>query len=77
MTAILGQPDRSTVEGMRDHALLSFLYNSGARIQEALAPVPRSNPIRKPELRASDRQGPTGTYLPALAGNRDVAEETA
>ncbi|MFK5047617.1 tyrosine-type recombinase/integrase, partial [Klebsiella pneumoniae] len=34
--AILAQPDRSTVAGMRDHALLSFLYNSGARIQEAL-----------------------------------------
>lgn len=34
--AILAQPDRSTLEGMRDHALLSFLYNSGARIQEAL-----------------------------------------
>jgi len=34
--AILAKPDRSTLEGMRDHALLSFLYNSGARIQEAL-----------------------------------------
>lgn len=34
--AILAQPDRSTLEGMRDHVLLSFLYNSGARIQEAL-----------------------------------------
>ncbi|WP_018857985.1 site-specific integrase [Rhizobium sp. 42MFCr.1] len=36
VTAILAQPDRSTLEGMRDHALLSLLYNSGARIQEAL-----------------------------------------
>ena len=34
--AILAQPDRSTLEGQRDHALLSFLYNTGARIQEAL-----------------------------------------
>lgn len=34
--AILAQPDRSTIEGQRDHALLSFLYNTGARIQEAL-----------------------------------------
>src|SRR3984893_7182961 len=34
--AILAQPDRSTLEGLRDHVLLSFLYNSGARIQEAL-----------------------------------------
>jgi site-specific recombinase XerD len=34
--AILAQPDRSTLGGQRDHALLSFLYNTGARIQEAL-----------------------------------------
>jgi site-specific recombinase XerD len=34
--AILAQPDRSTTEGPRDHALFSFLYNTGARIQEAL-----------------------------------------
>lgn len=40
--AILSQPDRSTLEGMRDHALLSFLYNSGARIQEALELCPEA-----------------------------------
>jgi site-specific recombinase XerD len=42
VTAILAQPDRSTLEGMRDHALLSFLYNSGARIQEALDLCPEA-----------------------------------
>lgn len=31
MDALLGQPDRRTSLGMRDHALLLFLYNSGAR----------------------------------------------
>lgn len=40
--AILAQPDRSTLEGLRDHALLSFLYNSGARIQEALELTPEA-----------------------------------
>jgi len=40
--AILAQPDRSTVEGQRDHALLSFLYNTGARIQEALDVCPQA-----------------------------------
>ena len=38
--AILGQPDRKCLEGQRDHALLSFLYNTGARIQEALDVCP-------------------------------------
>lgn len=42
VAAILAQPDRSTPEGMRDHALLSFLYNSGARIQEALDLCPEA-----------------------------------
>jgi site-specific recombinase XerD len=40
VTAILRQPDRSTPEGQRDHALLAFLYNTGARIQEALSVTP-------------------------------------
>jgi site-specific recombinase XerD len=34
--AILRQPDQRTVEGQRDHALLALLYNSSARVQEAL-----------------------------------------
>jgi site-specific recombinase XerD len=38
--AILDQPDRKSPEGQRDHALLSFLYNTGARIQEALDVCP-------------------------------------
>lgn len=38
--AILAQPDRASLEGQRDHALLSFLYNTGARIQEALDVCP-------------------------------------
>jgi site-specific recombinase XerD len=39
--AILAQPDRQRLEGQRDHALLAFLYNSGARIQEALNLCPK------------------------------------
>ena len=38
----MAQPDRSTLEGKRDHALLSFLYNTGARIQEALNVCPQA-----------------------------------
>jgi site-specific recombinase XerD len=42
ITAILQQPDRSNPEGQRDHALLGFLYNTGARIQEALNVQPQA-----------------------------------
>jgi site-specific recombinase XerD len=42
VAAILSQPDRSTVEGQRDHTLFALLYNTGARIQEVLDLCPRS-----------------------------------
>jgi site-specific recombinase XerD len=48
VTAILRQPDRLTLEGQRDHALLAVLYNTGARIQEALDLCPRSVRFRSP-----------------------------
>ena len=35
MNALLDAPDRNTVQGQRDYALLIFLYNSGARASEA------------------------------------------
>jgi site-specific recombinase XerD len=35
MDALLASPDCSTVQGRRDHALLLFLYNTGARADEA------------------------------------------
>ena len=35
--ALLAAPDKSTKQGARDHALLLFLYNSGARVSEAVS----------------------------------------
>lgn len=35
MDALLAAPDVKTLQGRRDHALLLFLYNSGARADEA------------------------------------------
>lgn len=37
MSAILKQPDRRSALGLRDRALLLFIYNTGARVSEALA----------------------------------------
>jgi integrase/recombinase XerD len=35
MDALLNAPDQATDQGRRDHALLLFLYNTGARADEA------------------------------------------
>jgi integrase/recombinase XerD len=35
MDAVMEAPDRSIEQGARDHALLQFLYNTGARVEEA------------------------------------------
>jgi len=48
IAAILREPDCSSLEGQRDHALLAFLYNTGARIQEALDACPRSIRFESP-----------------------------
>jgi integrase/recombinase XerD len=37
MRQLLRQPDRRKAQGLRDYALMLFLYNTGARISEALA----------------------------------------
>lgn len=48
VAAILRQPDRSTFEGQRDHALIALLYNTGARIQEALSLYPNAVRLTSP-----------------------------
>jgi site-specific recombinase XerD len=48
VTAILAEPDRSKREGQRDHVLWAVLYNTGARIQEALNLTPRSLRLESP-----------------------------
>jgi site-specific recombinase XerD len=48
VSAILAQPDRTTPEGQRDHALLVLLYNTGARIQEALELCPQALRLDSP-----------------------------
>jgi site-specific recombinase XerD len=48
VSALLAQPDRTKMEGQRDHTLLSFLYNTGARIQEALNLRPQDMHLKSP-----------------------------
>jgi site-specific recombinase XerD len=46
--AILLQPNRSKFEGQRDHVLFAVLYNTGARIQEALDLTPQMLRLESP-----------------------------
>ena len=48
IAAVLRQPNRLSLEGQRDHALLAFLYNTGARIQELLDVCPRAIRFESP-----------------------------
>ncbi len=48
VASILSQPERSSPEGQRDHALLSLLYNTGSRIQEALNLRPQDLYLKSP-----------------------------
>ncbi len=40
LNAIIATPDRTTIQGRRDHALLLFLARTGARVSEAIAVTP-------------------------------------
>jgi site-specific recombinase XerD len=55
---LLAQPDRAKPAGARDHALLLFLYNTGARISEALAVQPGDLRLSRPrEVRIRGKGG--------------------
>jgi site-specific recombinase XerD len=86
MDAILAAPDRRTEQGRRDHALLLFLYNSGARVSEAASLLTgdlnlRVNHIGDVQLRGKGRKirrcplwPATATALLALVSNRSPDE---
>lgn len=49
MSSVISQPDTRTALGVRDHAMLLFLYNSGARVAEALAVRPKDLRLTRPK----------------------------
>lgn len=49
MQSIISQPDTRTAFGFRDYVLLLFLYNSGARVAEALAVRPKDLRLSRPK----------------------------
>jgi integrase/recombinase XerD len=49
MQSIISQADTRSAFGFRDYALLQFLYNSGARVAEALAVRPKDLRLTRPK----------------------------
>ena len=48
MKILLSQPDQKSALGVRDYALLLFLYNTGARVSEALGVRPKDLSLEVP-----------------------------
>lgn len=57
MQHLLSQPDRLGADGRRDFALLLFLYNTGARISEALGCMLRDLQTQPPQIRLRGKGG--------------------
>lgn len=82
LRALLDAPDRSTLDGRRDHALLLALFNTGARVQEILDLRPCDLQLVRPfqvRLRGKGRKERlcplwphTVDLLRALMGEYDV-----
>ncbi len=88
MDALLNAPDKSTDQGRRDHALLLFLYNTGARADEAaqtkiadlaLAHAPRDHSLvqvrgKGNKLRRCPLWPQTVVELSSVIGRRQAAD---
>ena len=82
--AILARPDQRTWAGRRDRALLLFLYNTGARVSEALALTPgdiQGAALRPRHVRVRGK-GNKERYCPlwpetAIALSRVIADGSA
>jgi hypothetical protein len=68
MEAIIAAPDCATWAGRRDHALFTFLYNTGARISEAITPRRRRG-AGCLASRTPPRQGEKATKRLTLEGD--------
>lgn len=66
MRLLLNQPDTTTSKGRRDLALLSLLYDSGARVQEAIDLTPSMLRLGKPATIKIIGKGNKARLVPML-----------
>ncbi len=65
---LLEQPDRTTLKGRRDLALLSLLYDTGARVQEIIDLSPSALHLDKPVTIRVTGKGNKTRIIPLLEG---------
>ena len=68
--AVLNQPDTNKLNGARDKALLTFLYNTGSRVQEAFDLEISDINMENPKQSGSHRKGGKTAEHSPLLGNR-------
>lgn len=66
LQALLAQPDRSTAGGRRDAALLTLLYDTGARVQELIDLVVRNIRIEAPAVVTVTGKGRKSRQVPLM-----------
>ncbi len=65
---LLEQPDRKTLKGRRDLALLSLMYDTGARVQEVIDLTPSALHLDKPTTIRITGKGNKTRIIPLLEG---------
>ena len=65
---LLEQPDRKTLKGRRDLALLSLMYDTGARVQEIIDLTPSDLHLDKPMTIRVTGKGNKTRIIPLLEG---------
>ncbi|MFO8055619.1 MAG: site-specific integrase [Bacteroidales bacterium] len=63
---LLEQPDRTTLRGRRDLALLSLMYDTGARVQEIIDLIPSALHLDKPTTIRITGKGNKTRIIPLL-----------
>ncbi len=66
LQALLAQPDRTTADGRRDAALLTLLYDTGARVQELIDLVVRNIRIEAPAVVTLTGKGRKTRQVPLM-----------
>jgi integrase/recombinase XerD len=75
MRILLRQPDRRTTLGIRDFALLLFLYNTGARVSEALGVRWHDITLRRPRQVRLHGKGSKDRFCPLWSASTSALKQ--